>query len=271
LKRLREVINGDSRDDRVEIASRYRSGSKLVELFNEFARTDVYGDDFPSRWMYTDKCLAELNGTPDLGELMEHVFDPLEFGDDDALAQSLMYLNPALARDGYRLVSEGGPVRLRPAGSGPEVELYHLPDHPAASKEFIDEHISKCRSKLDSEDFSGAITNARSLVEAVLVDIEKGLDPEAQNYNGDAPRLQKRVHKLLGMVGGGEVDAMTQFLRGLEAVINGLAGTSNIMGDRHSGATIRADRRHARLAVNCSFALCDFYLEALQASEQENR
>ncbi|MCY8497739.1 phospholipase D-like domain-containing protein [Bacillus atrophaeus] len=52
----------------------YRSGSDLVELFNEFGGyRDVYGQGFPSRKDYTLKKLNELNGTKKLEKLVNHL------------------------------------------------------------------------------------------------------------------------------------------------------------------------------------------------------
>jgi len=57
LENLREMIN-----ERTE----YRSGPKLVQFFNRLGFSDVYGRGFPSRWLFTDERLAEINGTPAL-------------------------------------------------------------------------------------------------------------------------------------------------------------------------------------------------------------
>ncbi len=51
---LREIINEKSQ---------YRSGPMLVEFFNELGFHDVYGQGFPSRWIYTEDRLKALNGT----------------------------------------------------------------------------------------------------------------------------------------------------------------------------------------------------------------
>tara|TARA_R110000751_G_scaffold80214_1_gene161754 strand:+ start:9929 stop:10732 length:804 start_codon:yes stop_codon:yes gene_type:complete len=263
MRRLREIINGDSRDG-AEILSTYRSGPDLISLFNEYGRNDRYQDGFPSRWQYTEERLRELNGKSALGKLVEEVFDPLEFESEEHAINMFEYANPAFERDGWRLVLESGRARLRSV-SATILEPLAIQSHEKSVQEFVDEHLEKCRQKLDAEDYSGAITNARSLVEAVLSDAERKLDPDAASYNGDLPKLQKRVHKLLAGDRASENETVIQLLRGLEGVIGGLSGTSNKMGDRHSGATVRARRHHARLAVNCAFSLCDFYVEALSS------
>jgi hypothetical protein len=48
-------------------------------------------------------------------------------------------------------------------------------------------------------EYDGAITNSRSLAEAVLIRIEKDLDPSAPPYDGKLTRLYRRVQKLLDL------------------------------------------------------------------------
>lgn len=52
---------------------------------------------------------------------------------------------------------------------------------------------------LSAEHFDGAITNARSLVEAVLTAIEAEFDSATSDYDGDLQRLYKRVAKQLNL------------------------------------------------------------------------
>jgi hypothetical protein len=47
------------------------------------------------------------------------------------------------------------------------------------SHAFIMEQIEKCRTKMNQGDYDGAITNARSLVEAVSAAIEREFDANA--------------------------------------------------------------------------------------------
>lgn len=67
LEKLRVIINGDGTSD-------YRKGSELVKFFNEFGFQDVYGTGFPSRHVYTDEKLQEINGTPELDKCIKKTF-----------------------------------------------------------------------------------------------------------------------------------------------------------------------------------------------------
>jgi hypothetical protein len=70
IQALAKIITGD------EGISPYRSGSKLVHLFNEFGANDHYGKGFPSRWQYAEDKRRAMNGTKALPALIRSVFDP---------------------------------------------------------------------------------------------------------------------------------------------------------------------------------------------------
>lgn len=68
LEKLREIINGDNNP------GHYRKGPQLVRFFNELGFSDVYGQGFPSRWVYTDEKLKQINGTPTLDQCLRNAF-----------------------------------------------------------------------------------------------------------------------------------------------------------------------------------------------------
>lgn len=57
LEKLRNLINKETQ---------YRSGPQIVRFFNMLGFNDTYGQGFPSRWIYTDEKLSQINGTPEL-------------------------------------------------------------------------------------------------------------------------------------------------------------------------------------------------------------
>lgn len=132
-------------------------------------------------------------------------------------------------------------------------ELTHL---------FIDEQIIKCDRKIAENDFDGAITNARSLLEAVLITLEKERDPSAPTYDGDLVRLYKRVQKLLNLDPSRAdiAEPLKQLLSGLTSIVNGLSALRNKMSDAHA-ASYRPAKHHAKLAVNAAKTLADFLFE----------
>lgn len=259
LKKLGKDVTGDSK------MTPYRSGLKLIELFNEFGFDDEYGQGFPARWMFAEQKLKALNEKPELRALIEHVFDPLEFHETDLDNQAAMQdMNVYLQRDGFELcLASNGKVKVRNL-SGQTVEFETPQTYQPSSHEFVQEHVEKCERKLAERDFRGAATNARSLCEEVLCEIERQLDSTAGRYDGDLPKLFKRVRKLLKMHPDdyAKLDAVLVLLRGLTTVVDGLAGMSNALGDRHGGGGIRAKEHHARLAVNAANTLCSYMVSS---------
>lgn len=265
---LKQHVTGDSG------LTPYRSGPALVRLFNEFGFKDTYptGGGFPSRHVFAEERIAELNGSPTLAKLLEAVFDPLEFeGTDKSYQDALDAINPYLERDGWKLVQTG--ARVRATSNTGDVFEFEPPlvALDATSAEFVADNADKCRRKMREGDYRGAITNARSLLEDVLCGVERQLSAEPPaRYNGDLPQLLKRTRKLLKM--DAELHAADKdlfvMLNGLTAVVDGLAGFSNRAGDRHGGG-MQPAKHHAALIVSSALSVAAFVAEsaALQVAK----
>jgi len=253
----------------------YRSGPQLVRFFNQFGARDVYpaGGGFPTRRIYAQDKLNELNGASVLREVLAKALDPREFtraekSIDDAVAS----VNDNLKYDGYEIVRDGLMFKVRDLAAG-KVKLDATALVPDELTQFsIDENIRKCETKLSEGDFSGAITNARSLIEAVLIGIERELDATASEYDGDLVRLYKKVQKVLNLSPDRKdiSDALRQILNGLTSIVNGLAAMRNKMSDAHA-TTYRPDRHHAKLAVYAATTLADFLFETKNYQQRRGK
>ena len=230
----------------------YRSGPQLVKFFNEFGARDVYpaGGGFPTRRIYAQDKIRGMNGSVSLRDAITKALDPREFVKAaESVDDAVELVNKNLKYDGYEVVHEGHFFKVRELAAG-RIKLditARVPDE--LTQLTIDENIRKCETKLSASDFSGAITNARSLIEAVLIGIEKDLDPGASDYDGDLVKLFKRTQKLLNLEPNRKdiSDPLRQILTGLTSVVNGLAAMRNKMSDAHA-ATYRPSRHHAIVA-----------------------
>ena len=276
IKRLGEIITGDKK------LSPYKSGPKLVAFFNEIGLNDVYpsGGGFPSRWDYAEQCIRKFNDTPALRKIITSVLDPRDFlepciwdenlpGHKSAdINEAIQYLNEFLDYDGYEIIPHGKGYDVIDKTRG-EI-LFEAPlklDH--LSHAFIREQTEKCRTKINQSDYDGAITNARSLVEAVLIDIEKEFDENPPKYDGDLPKLYKRVQKQLNLSPDNKAisDSLKQTLTGFVSIISGLSGLSNKMGDRHA-REYKPSRHHAVLLVNAAMTLSNFIFDTYSYQRQ---
>lgn len=260
------IVTGDSE------VSPYRSGPQLVDLFNEHGADDYYGGGFPSRRQYAEDHLRRLNDTPGLAPLVVAVLDPRNFMDtpfDQAIACDS--LNKHLKFDGFEIVLVGEMPRIRDM-KGSEVEFRHpFEGSEDDGRLFIDEQVAKANDKIREGDYDGAITNARSLVEAVLQELERELTGKNESYDGDLPRLYKRVGKQLNLdPARKDIEAsLKQVLSGLISIVGGLSAASNKMGDRHV-RTYRPSKRHAVLVVNSAKTLVSFLFETQKARSQQS-
>ncbi|MCC6193727.1 MAG: abortive infection family protein [Burkholderiales bacterium] len=252
----------------------YRSGPQLVKFFNQFGSRDVYPTNggFPTRRIYAQDKIRELNGAAVLRTLVAKVVDPREFiNTEKTVEDAVTLLNENLKYEGYELAREGHFFTVRDLGVA-RVKLddsARVPD--ALAQLTIDENIRKCETKLSEGDFSGAITNARSLIEAVLSGIEKDLDATAPAYDGDLVKLFKRVQKLLNLEPDRKdiAEPLRQVLSGLTSIVNGLAALRNKMSDAHA-ASYRPGRHHAKLAVHAATTLADFLFETTSYQRQRS-
>lgn len=247
----------------------YRRGTDLVDFFNQYGFRDVYEQGFPSRAIFAKEKLTALSGQAAMGEVLCAVADPRNWFDmqptegtpthDECIGK----LNELLAFEKVQLVKEGPGYKVRSL-DGTLIEAEAIPeDLPAASAASIEEQIKKCRAKIEGGDFDGAITNARALIEHLLLAIEAELSAETPPaFDGDLGRLFNRVRTLLNLDPSRKdiSDALRQVITGLASIIQGLATLRNKMSDSH-GTTYKPARHHAKLAVNCAMTLADFLFE----------
>lgn len=262
---LAYVICGDTVNRLHSPVAPYRSGPKLVAFFNEFGSSDTYGRGFPSRYPYTKNKLDEFNGSDTMVAIIEAAFDPFEFEDRESdIGTAVDYFNHYLKHDNLEVVSHRGKFKVQRIGNQlVEIESGTV-TADGVTQEFIDEQLEKCRRKLQDEDFDGAITNARSLIEATLLDIESKLTGEIPTPDGDLLKDYKRVQKLLNLEPSRDdiSNSLKQVLTGLTSIVSGIAPLRNRMSDSHA-RSYKPGRHHAKLVINASQTLVDFLFETL--------
>lgn len=241
----------------------YKTGQQLVDFFVEFGADDQYGEGFPSRWRYTEDKVRQFNGTQELKLIIENSVDPrdlIEAGADaEKLNDIISPINDYLRFEGFKLKKVGDFFKV--------LDSKGIIVKPEAVKglnhEFIQEQITKCHNKIDQEDFNGAITNARSLAEAVMIEIIEQHEGKEIKNDGKLENLYKQVKKILNLTIDPKIlpPTVIQILSGLDSITGGLAGLSNNSGDRHANK-FKTKKHHARLAVNATMTFVDFLLDS---------
>ena len=123
------------------------------------------------------------------------------------------------------------------------------------------------RRKTDSE---GAITMARTLMEAVCKYILDDSEVEYERDKIELPDLYKLTSKELNIAPSQHTEEIfKQILGGVSSVVNGLGALRNRLGDAHGKgkAQVRPAQRHAQLAVNLAGATALFLIETWQSKK----
>ena len=268
LARLALMITGDSQE------SPPRSGPKIVNFFNVLGIECTYERGFPPRAMFTVQKLNDLNGT---SKMEEAIIAAFSFWDDwgfDCAQQGALF-NNLFARDGYRLSKQTMPGWIedgRQVAGPPYFVVRPLSSDTLGVTALIDfdqvrlpEHIKKCRDKIAAGDFSGAITNAYTLMEALLKDLLRKTETPYKPDEGDIRQLYNLLKEPLNLDPKGESleGYLKTILDGFQKIVSGLYFVSNKGSDRH-------DRRHdpaphhAKLVVNSAFALGEFLCDTFE-------
>ena len=132
------------------------------------------------------------------------------------------------------------------------------------SNDFLNQQINKCKMKINTKDYDGARTNARTLIEEVLLSLEERLLGVRQSYDGKLGPLYSRVSKLIHMSPDRNLDNdLNKILTGFISISSGFAGISNTFSDRHA-TTKHPSLHHAKFAVNSALVFCEFLIDSYQ-------
>ncbi len=209
--------------------------------------------------------LEKINGTSRIHDFIivyfKHIYD---YADEPE--EVVEYLNRYFDTDGYS---------VEKIESSDEYKIYSLDDclvnYDCLFKEsergnyiLINEHNEKCFNKIKLGDYTGAITNSRSLLEQLLCEIKaERLRTQGQRvsgYNGDIGQLIDNTFPLinfqLGQIGAAQ-RAYEKLENGFKDLISGLAILRIGMSDAHS-ITYVPTQKDAILAVNTAKTLANF-------------
>lgn len=143
-------------------------------------------------------------------------------------------------------------------------ELVETKELDRITFEYIHEQIIKCNTKIDNNDFNGAITNARTLIESICLFILESKTKQKHDYDGNLIKLYKSIASTLKMSPGDYDDEhLKQILSGVFSIINGVSGLRNNFSDSHGAAPSKTtiykiDERHAILTVNLAKTISEY-------------
>lgn len=258
IKIMAETITGDNGK------SIYRSGSQLVSFFNELGFDDLYGEGFPTRWVFANDRIKGLVNNGRILEFINYSLSAehyLEVQSQYNVDEIIAYWNSYLELDNLKIIRNGNKFSLDGSSTSKVfIQEKHL---EILSTAFLKEQIEKCEKKLLEKDFDGAITNARTLVEEVLLEIEKRLTGKREKNDGDISSLYNRVKRSINFDPGqdGLNDSLKQILQGLNSIVVGIGKLRTKASDSHA-REYKPSEHHARLAVNSAMTFTAFIIES---------
>ncbi|PFG03025.1 abortive infection family protein [Bacillus sp. es.036] len=121
------------------------------------------------------------------------------------------------------------------------------------------EDIAKCENRIESGDYSGAITSAKSLIEGVCKEIILNIEGEDISGHPNLPELFNKVRTHLNLDPSNEElqKSLKQVLSGLIQVVHGLNEVRNKSGDSHP-RKIKPSLHHALLVANSAKTVVNF-------------
>lgn len=209
--------------------------------------------------------LQIMNGTSKIHDFIkvyfEHIYDYT-----DEPEEVVEYLNRAFDIDGYSI------ERIK---STDEYKIYSLDDclvnYDCLFKEsergnyiLINEHNEKCFNKIKSGDYTGAITNSRSLLEQILREIQVDFlvrsGQRRSGYNGKIDVLLNDVLNKLNIKNGLQdivYQGYSNYEEGFKSLVSGISLVRHGMSDAHN-ITYQPSEKDSLLAVNTAKTLANF-------------
>jgi hypothetical protein len=249
IKRLRKVLTYKGRQD-------------LADLLRHSVSYLEESSTFGSRW-YSRLSTFHIKSHPSVQEKL----DSLTKKDKDEIFQALLLVYPL--RDNEPEITE---IIYYPDFDIDVTELVETKELDRISFEYIHEQIRKCNSKIADNDYDGAVTNARALIESICLFILESKTKQKYDYDGNLNKLYKSIVSLLKMSPGDyEDDNLRQILSGVFSIINGVSGLRNTFSDSHglapSKTTYKIDERHAILTVNLAKSITEYLFLSYEKSK----
>lgn len=213
-----------------------------------------------SRYKATIATLVDNNSLGTVEKLIQETIKPIKFtatGTD--IDSAIGYMNEMFHYDGLQLDIHSNSVRLTRKHLS-SIEIDDLVDIRGTGGNyivFLRYYDDKIASRLQNEDYDGAITLAKTKVERQLDFIHETIQGSFDK-KADCNQKYKAVAKLINLEVSGDIDkALKKILSGLFSIIDGMAQLRNEVADSHP-AQYRAEKRHAILAVNASKTISAF-------------
>lgn len=202
--------------------------------------------DWDDNWIYIDERIGLLTNDQLFVDFITEMLHPTVRKAKDAKQLKEM-INYYLKKDGYQLVEDEAYYKDdKYTYKLVEINPTQIEKGFKTTDEFVHEAYEKIDNRLRNEDYSGAVTSARTLLEYAIKDIYYQITGDTIDKIDDLQEGFKKIQKLLKLDYDKVADeGKKNILRSFVTIINSLAPLYNNLGDRH--ATKSTARRNNAL------------------------
>ena len=267
IQALKRVILGGAIAEGDEPLAPYRTHSAITDFFDELDAPE-WAQANGSREARVNETLKLLNRKPELIErALKTALHPGRF---DSLAQcqrAIDQVNGKLRFDGIQASVLGHEVVLSRT-DGIEVQVAGELDDPLSDRH-LHTLLRRAEHRLQSGEFDTAVTEARTILEDALFELQRRIIGARDDFGGDLVRLYKNVAQAMRL-DPARADLNENYralLRGLTSIVGALAPIANSSSSRHSPTRLPA-AHHARLCVNAAKTVVVFLRDSYLAQVQ---
>jgi len=195
----------------------------------------INNDDWDDYWIFGDERTNLLGNDTLFKKFICELMHPAVREAEEAKTLKDM-INYYLKKDGYQIVEDE--EYYEPGVSTykfVEINPTQIEKNFKTTDNFVHEAYEKADKRLRDEDYGGAITSARTLLEYAIKDIYYQITGDNLKKINDLQDGFKKIQKLLKL----DYDKTTdqnkkKLLRSFITIVNALAPLSNNLGDRHA-------------------------------------
>lgn len=153
-----------------------------------------------------------------------------------------------------------------------EVEIVKIDCTIPRELSFLNIHrdLENCEVRMNSQDYAGAITSSKTLVEGVCKELIEVLAIDYDSDNTKLPQLFNVLSQNLNLdASNPKYDkSLKEIISGLHKIVNGLSTVRNEAGDSHS-RIINPSYHHAALTVNAAKTLVSFLFQTVEYQKEK--
>lgn len=277
LNKIAEAIVGDGEFRNI---APYRTWDTMYKFFYllgipKLTKEELEREDATSRVKYSSAILKRIQFDK-LKNIIKELFNDLyyiNFADYNKSAV-MTNLNKYLIHEKLEIRENNGTYSLCSTNKSliNDVDIPFAPEGEI-TKEFIINQIENAQKRIDENDYSGAITSAKSLLEGIFSYIDKEINKKQTiNSKDDLIKQYSAIKSILNLDPSQKnlSDSLKQILQGLNSIVCGLSFFRNKMSDAHL-PQYKASKHHAILAVNSANTLAQFLLDTYKYQKEKSK